>query len=104
STAPVRGHDSSPTGVLAVISDVTERKRLEERLTEAHRYEAIANLAGGVAHDFNNLLTIILGYSDLLLQTMSADSAELEDVTAIHQAGQHAAVITNQLLTLSRNQ
>jgi PAS domain S-box-containing protein len=104
STAPVRGHDSMPTGVLAVISDVTERKRLEEQLTEAHRYEAIANLAGGVAHDFNNLLTIILGYSDLLLQTMSADSAELEDVTAIHQAGQHAAVITNQLLTLSRNQ
>ena len=66
------GHDALPTGVLAVVSDTTERKRLEEQLTDAHRYEAIARLAGGVAHDFNNLLTIILGYSDLLLQTMPA--------------------------------
>jgi len=104
STAPLRGHDALPTGVLAVVSDTTERKRLEEQLTDAHRYEAIARLAGGVAHDFNNLLTIILGYSDLLLQTMPPDSIERPDVTAIHQAGQHAAVITNQLLTLSRNQ
>jgi PAS domain S-box-containing protein len=104
STAPLRGHDALPTGVLAVVSDTTERKRLEEQLTDAHRYEAIARLAGGVAHDFNNLLTIILGYSDLLLQTMPADSFERGDVSAIHQAGQHAAVITNQLLTLSRNQ
>ena len=86
--------------MLAVVSDTTERKRLEEQLTDAHRYEAIARLAGGVAHDFNNLLTIILGYSDLLLQTMPADSVERDDVSAIHQAGQHAAVITNQLLTL----
>jgi signal transduction histidine kinase/ActR/RegA family two-component response regulator len=104
STAPLRGHDALPTGVLAVVSDTTERKRLEEQLTDAHRYEAIARLAGGVAHDFNNLLTIILGYSDLLLQTMPGDSFERDDVGAIHQAGQHAAVITNQLLTLSRNQ
>ncbi len=104
STAPLRGHDALPTGVLAVVSDTTERKRLEEQLTDAHRYEAIARLAGGVAHDFNNLLTIILGYSDLLLQTMADDSIERDDVSAIHQAGQHAAVITNQLLTLSRNQ
>jgi PAS domain S-box-containing protein len=104
STAPLRGHDALPTGVLAVVNDTTERKRLEEQLTDAHRYEAIARLAGGVAHDFNNLLTIILGYSDLLLQTMPIDAFERGDVSAIHQAGQHAAVITNQLLTLSRNQ
>ncbi len=104
STAPLRGHDALPTGVLAVVSDTTERKQLEQQLTDAHRYEAIANLAGGVAHDFNNLLTIILGYSDLLMHAMAPDSAERSDVAAIQQAGQHAAVITNQLLTLSRNQ
>jgi PAS domain S-box-containing protein len=104
STAPLRGHDALPTGVLAVISDTTERKQLEQQLTDAHRYEAIANLAGGVAHDFNNLLTIILGYSDLLTHSLPPDSTERSDVAAIQQAGQHAAVITNQLLTLSRNQ
>ncbi|HEY2812902.1 MAG TPA: ATP-binding protein [Acidimicrobiales bacterium] len=104
STAPIRGHEALPSGVLAVVSDTTERQRLREQLADAHRYEAIAQLAGGVAHDFNNLLTIILGYGDLLLQKLPAGSVEHDDVTAIHQAGQHAAVITNQLLTLSRNQ
>jgi signal transduction histidine kinase/CheY-like chemotaxis protein len=104
STALLRGRTGAPAGVLALMSDMTERNRLEEQLIEAHRYEAIAQLAGGVAHDFNNLLTIILGYSDLLQQTLPADASERNEITAIHEAGRHAAVITNQLLTLSRNQ
>jgi|GEM_PF-2895778 len=104
STAPVRGHDGQPVGVLAIVSDTTERNVLKEQLVEAQRYEAIAQLAGGVAHDFNNLLTIILGYSDVLMETFPEGSPEHEDVSAIYQAGHHAGVITNQLLTLSRNQ
>ena len=103
STAPLRSPRGAPEGVLMVISDTTARKRLEEQLIESHRYEAIAQLAGGVAHDFNNLLTIIVGYSDLALR------AELEpqlrdELTAVNEAGQLAAVITNQLLMLSRRQ
>ena len=86
-----------------VISDTTGRKRLEEQLIEAHRYEAIAQLAGGVAHDFNNLLTIIVGYSDLALRADGA-AAVSEELRAINEAGQLAAVITNQLLMLSRRQ
>lgn len=104
-TAPVcEDGAQTPRSVVVVVSDSTERKRLEDQLTQAHRWEAIAHLAGGVAHDFNNLLTIINGYSELLLQELSQDSQAAHDVAAIHQAGQVAAVITNQLLTLSRNQ
>jgi PAS domain S-box-containing protein len=91
-------------GSLAVISDVTARRRLEQQLIQAKRSEAVAQVAGGVAHDFNNLLTVIVGYSEMLLRMLPAGRPERDDIAAIHEAGSHAAVITNQLLMLSRRQ
>ncbi|MEJ7583590.1 MAG: ATP-binding protein [Acidimicrobiales bacterium] len=103
STAPV-SEGASATRMLAVITDMTTRKRLEEQLAKAQRFEAIGNLAGGVAHDFNNLLTVIMGYGEMLLAQLAEGSPARDQVEAIIEAGNHAAVITNQMLTLSRHQ
>src|SRR6478609_9448806 len=85
--------------VLVVAHDVSERKRLERRLTDAEKMEAIGRLAGGVAHDFNNLLTVISGYAEILLERDAGE--ELEEIA---RAARQAAGLTRQLLAFSRRQ
>src|ERR1041385_7131817 len=58
----------------AFVRDITNQRQLEAQLAQAQKMEAIGRLAGGVAHDFNTLLTVILSYSDLLLEDLPADA------------------------------
>jgi hypothetical protein len=87
-----------------IFADVTERKALEVQLQQAQKMESIGRLAGGIAHDFNNLLTVINGYSQLLLNTMSAEDPIRAHLGEIHKAGERAAGLTRQLLAFSRKQ
>jgi PAS domain S-box-containing protein len=99
----VRGENGTPTSVLAVSIDVTERRHLQALLTQAQKMEAIGHLAGGVAHDFNNVLTAILGYGNLVLEEVS-DPRLRDEVLEILRAGESAAALTRQLLAFSRRQ
>jgi PAS domain S-box-containing protein len=111
SISPIRNAAGLITHFLAVKEDITERKqaeevraKLEEQLRQSQKMESVGRLAGGVAHDFNNLLTVILGYCDILEDTLHAGDSRLEDLTRIRQAGESAAVLTRQLLAFSRQQ
>ena len=88
---------------IAAIEDLTERKRLEQELRQAHKMEAIGRLAGGIAHDFNNLLTAIDGYAGLVLEQLT-DDAVRKDVEEIRGGCRSAASLTRQLLVFSRRQ
>ncbi len=81
-----------------------ERKRLEERLLQAMKMEAVGRLAGGVAHDFNNLLSPILGYADLTLMQLNEEDSIHQDLLHIREAAERGATLTRQLLAFSRKQ
>jgi two-component system cell cycle sensor histidine kinase/response regulator CckA len=87
---------------LVLAHDVTERLRLEERLAQGEKMEAIGRLAGGVAHDFNNLLTVIAGYTEILLS--KPDMPVREQLGEIAHAAEQAAGLTRSLLAFSRRQ
>jgi PAS domain S-box-containing protein len=87
--------------LLGVIADITERRRLEERLREAARLESIGVLAGGVAHDFNNLLTGIMGNSSLALETLEPGHPAFHMIDCALQASDRAAALIRQLLAYS---
>ena len=96
---------------LAMVEDISERKRAEEerealesQLRHAQKMEAIGQLAGGIAHDFNNILTAIYGYSELIIMGMDQDSALRGFAEQIYTSAERAAELTHGLLAFSRKQ
>jgi signal transduction histidine kinase len=83
--------------------DVSERHRLEERMRQAEKMEAVGRLVGGIAHDFNNLLTVIKGYCELCQESPDGKALDRQ-LTQIHLAAQQASDLTGQLLSYSRQQ
>jgi signal transduction histidine kinase len=90
--------------VYGAVQDITQIKQLEQQLNQAHKLEAIGQLAGSIAHDFNNLLTVILGSAELLLDPTTPIQALPENAEQIYSTAKRAAALTRQLLAFSRQQ
>jgi signal transduction histidine kinase len=76
----------------------------EQKLQHAQRMESVGRLAAGIAHDFNNLLTVILGFTEFLIERVEHDEAACRDAIEIRTAAQRANALTKQLLAFSRQQ
>jgi PAS domain S-box-containing protein len=107
SATPIRGEHDAVAGLLAMVSDISDRKRNEDlsrRLDQMQRLDSLGKLAGGIAHDFNNLLSIIGGFADLWRMEMAEGDPAREAADHIVSAVQRGAALTRQLLTFGRGQ
>jgi signal transduction histidine kinase len=93
----------------ALIEDIEERERaarerlrLEDKLRQAQKMEAIGTLAGGIAHDFNNILAGIIGFAELGLQEVANPLSADQHFREILKAGKRARDLVRQILTFSR--
>ena len=76
----------------------------EQRLRHAQKMESVGRLAAGIAHDFNNLLTVILGFTEFVIERLPPGEDLRRDASAIRSAAQRATGLTRQLLAFSRQQ
>lgn len=90
-------------GTQGIARDITEKKRLQEKLLQAQKAEAVGNLAAGIAHDLNNILTGLVSYPDLLLLEIPPESPLHAKIVSIRNSGKKAASIVQDLLSLARH-
>lgn len=106
-----RDTDGKVLRMVGTLSDITDRKLIEaeslnlrDQLAQTQKIESIGRLAGGVAHDFNNMLSIIMGYSEMTLESLSASPILQENIREIISASQRATNVVRQLLAFARKQ
>jgi PAS domain S-box-containing protein len=97
----VRDDRGQPKSVLAINTDVTERKRIEQQFLRAQRMESIGTLAGGIAHDLNNVLAPIL-MSIELLKLDETRPDKLDILATVESSAQHGADMVRQVLSFAR--
>ena len=100
-TAPIV-EDGRVTGVLAVVRDVTDEKRLMGQLLQQEKLAAIGQLVSGVAHELNNPLAGVMAFSQILLASPGVEGEERSAAETIHQEARRAAKIVSNLLTFAR--
>lgn len=100
----VYAYSPRPGQVAAFFTDVTDRRRAEERLIEAQKLDALGTLAGGLAHEFNNILTSISGYAELLRRHPQLDGEARDDIRIILEETERAAGLVRQLTDFSHKQ
>jgi len=101
---PVRDNQGRIVRLNGTVLDITEQKRLENRLRQAQKMETVGTLASGIAHEFNNLLLIISASVELAQMELEREHPAGHYLERVGRAIERATSLTKQLLTFSREQ
>jgi PAS domain S-box-containing protein len=97
----IRDNEGHPKSVLAINTDITEKKKIEAQFMRAQRMESLGTLAGGIAHDLNNILAPIMMSIDILALTITDPQAKTI-LTTIETSARRGADIVRQVLSFAR--
>jgi len=97
----IRNPEGRPKSILAIITDITDKKKIEAQFMRAQRMESIGTLAGGIAHDLNNILAPIMMSIGVLRNTVS-DPQSAEILDTIEVSAERGADIVRQVLSFAR--
>jgi PAS domain S-box-containing protein len=100
-TTLIRDHQGEPQAMLSIITDITEKKKLETQFMRAQRIESIGTLAGGIAHDLNNILAPIMMSIEMLKLTATDPHAK-SVLETIEVSSRRGADIVRQVLSFAR--
>ena len=101
---PIANADGAVTSAIETVTDVTEKRKLQEQLAQSQKMESVARLAGGVAHDFNNMLGAIIGHTELAMGQITTSHPLFTDLREIRTAAERSAALVKQLLAFARKQ
>lgn len=101
---PIRDEAGRVCNHVILVRDVTHETRLERRLRQAEKLEAIGVLAGGIAHDFNNILTPILLNTEVALSDLAPDDPLHRPLSDVVDAAGRARDLVKQILAFSRRE
>jgi PAS domain S-box-containing protein len=84
---------------LYLLSDLTEKKEMEERLLLSEKLALYSELMGGIAHQLNNPLIGVVNFSEMLLKEMEDEGAKRELAETISKAGNECLRIITTVLS-----
>ncbi len=99
---PIYDTSGDLDSVVVYEKDVTEYKRMQQKLVHAERMGVLGQLAAAVAHELNNPLSGVISFSQILLREMDPGSSHLEDVKNIEHAAHRCKKIVEDLLAFAR--
>ncbi len=88
--------------VQGVVRDTSERKKLDQRISQLQKMESLGELASGISHDFNNILTAIFGFAEISLEDLSENSKLRYNIEHILSAAERGKDIIEQILSFSK--
>ncbi len=102
----IRDAEGSPTGMVVIIRDITERKqaeaereKLEAQNRQLQKAESLGRMAGAIAHTFNNQLSVVIGNLEMVLRGLPQGMGAVKSLTAAMEAAEKAADVSGQMLT-----
>jgi PAS domain S-box-containing protein len=90
--------------IIEQLTDITEKKKMDENIQQAQKMESIGNLAGGIAHDFNNILFPIVGHTEMLLEDISDNGPIRNSLNEIYTGALRARDLVQQILAFARQE